>query len=493
MLRRLAVLSILLALVAPGVWAQEPAAASEEPPVGPTVEEVLAHHAAARGGLEAIKAIDSLRYTGTLVAQGFEMPVVMLRKRPNLYRVEMNVQGATMLRVYDGEMAWGTSPMTGVVKPEPLAQSEAQQVARQADLDGILIQPGRKGHRVELAGKEMLGDEEVYRLDVTLADGSERTSFVGAEDYLERKQSAEVEIQGTPVEAEIVFEDYREVSGVLIPFRQVTVTPMGEFGLTFDAIEVPAELDRELFLMPGQEADPSLTQIEILERHRAARLPPGSAEVKTVEATGTVVFQGFEVPMTMRFERPRSFRVDIDLQGLEMIQAYDGEVAWQVSPMQGVTEPEALAEDARAAVSTFSDFVWGLLARAEAEGAAIELVGTADIARDETYHLEVRLGDSTRHVYLGGEDFLERQISFDTTLMGQSGTLDARLGDYETVSGLVVPKRIELLMGGAARGEMRIETVTPGVEIDSSIFSMPPKPEPEPATTGTEPTEGEQR
>lgn len=502
MLRRSAVASslVIAALLglAASVRGQQPAAEAQPESTSatsPTVEEILARHVTARGGLDRIKALDDLRITGTLAtAQGMTLPVVILRKRPNLYRLEITAQGGTVVQAYDGANAWSMSPMANGGKARPLEEAQARQVAVQADFDGLLVEPSRKGHKVALVGREPLGDGEVYRLEITLEGGGTRASLVGVDDFLEKKEFAEVPMQGSMVQAEIQFDDYRPVQGVLFPFRQATLAPMGEFALTVETVEAGSDIDREIFFMPGQEADPELTLEQILERHRAARLPPGSAAVQTVKATGKVVFQGFELPMRMQFQRPSSFRVDIDLQGLEMIQAYDGEVAWQVSPMQGITEPEALPAEATGAVSTFSDFVWGLLTGAAVNGADIDLVGVDKVERDETYHLAVSLGDGQRDVYLGGEDFLERQVSFDTTFMGQTGALDARLSNYETISGLVVPRLIQLLINGNPQGEMRIETVEVGAEIDPTLFSMPPKPtQPAESEGSSEAAQGEPR
>ncbi len=237
---------------------------------------------------------------------------------------------------------------------------------------------------------------------------------------------------------------------------------------------------------PGQVADPELGLEQILAKHLAARVPPDAGKVQTVKAMGIVGFQGMQLPMTMHFQRPRPFRVDIDLQGMSMVQAYDGTTAWTVSPFQGIVEPEALGPEAEDAVTVFSDFLWGLLDDAEDKGISLTLAGIENVDNDETYRIEATLASGkTRQIFLGGEDFLEHRLTLDTEFMGAPQTLVATLDDYRSVGPLVIPHRI-VISGAAMQIDMTLEAVETGVEVDPGLFTMP-----EPVEVPVEPTEGE--
>ena len=72
-----------------------------------TLDEVLAKNFKAKGGLDKIKAVQTIRMTGTMtVGPGIEAPFVLEQKRPNMLRMEFIVQGMTVVQAYDGKVGW---------------------------------------------------------------------------------------------------------------------------------------------------------------------------------------------------------------------------------------------------------------------------------------------------------------------------------------------------------------------------------------------------
>src|SRR5574340_1285455 len=97
--------------------------------LGLTVDELLAKHAEARGGLERIKAIQSLQLTGKLTLSGdFTAEFSMLRrvKRPGQARIDATLQGLTSVRAWDGHEGWAISPLFGRKDPEKVSLDESK-------------------------------------------------------------------------------------------------------------------------------------------------------------------------------------------------------------------------------------------------------------------------------------------------------------------------------------------------------------------------------
>ena len=69
-----------------------------------SLDELVAKHVAARGGLEALRAVQTLRVTGRLIFEGsgFELAYREVLKRPGLARVEYSTQGLTGVQAWDG-------------------------------------------------------------------------------------------------------------------------------------------------------------------------------------------------------------------------------------------------------------------------------------------------------------------------------------------------------------------------------------------------------
>lgn len=440
-----------------------------------TLEELLARHYQARGGLEKLRAIASLRVAGTLSAEGSELPLTLVRKRPSRYRIDLEADGHRLVQAYDGVSAWGIDALFGDGRPTELSPEEVKALRQQADFDGLLLSYASQRATLKLEGKFPGADgTELYRVVATLADGSTQTFLLGP-DFLVRRLIATGFEQGVgPTDVEVDFLSYVAVDGVWMVASQTVSSSTGRVDFTFRDYELGVALDDELFLMPGQEARADLALPAILEQHLRVRVLSGSEKVRTLKATGKVVFQGFELPMTMYFERPRPFRVSIDMQGLEMIQAFDGTTAWTVSPMQGITTPEALGPEAEDAVTVFSDFLWGLLADHQSKGLVLELKGIERVGRDQTYLVEATLpSGKSRRVYLGGEDFLERRISLDTVFMGSPQSLDADLEDFREIDTMMVPHEITIA-GANLKIQMKIDAVEVNADIDPAIFAMPP-------------------
>lgn len=245
MLRKTLMGVVVLALLAPVAWAQ-------------TVDELLAKNHEAKGGLEKLRAVKSVRATGTMMAgPGMEFPFVMMNKRPNSTRLEFTFQGMTGMQVYDGKTAWMSMPFMGRKEPEPMPPDQAKDFAEQADFDGPLMDYKQKGHTIELVGKEQVEGADTYKLKVTLKDGAVRHYYLDAETYLEIKVEAKRTIRGTEVEGESYFGDYKEVGGMMMAHSiesGAKGSPQRQ-KLTIETVELNPEIDDSLFAMPAAASD----------------------------------------------------------------------------------------------------------------------------------------------------------------------------------------------------------------------------------------------
>jgi outer membrane lipoprotein-sorting protein len=181
-----------------------------------TAEELIAKNLKAKGGLEKIKAVKSVRASGHLTLGGMDAPFVMTLKRPNEMRMEVTVQGTVGVQGYDGKTAWAFLPFMGQTSPAPLPAEQAKMVEEQADFDGPLVDYKAKGVKVETAGRDTVEGLNAYKLKVTRADGQVRYLYLDPERYLEIKTSGKRNIAGTEVDVESRISDYKDVGGVLM-------------------------------------------------------------------------------------------------------------------------------------------------------------------------------------------------------------------------------------------------------------------------------------
>jgi outer membrane lipoprotein-sorting protein len=222
------------------------------PAAAQTVDEVIAKSFEARGGLDKLKAVQSVRMTGTISGGPMDVPMVIEMKRPASVRMEVTVQGALAVQAYDGTTAWGISPM-GTGQPETLPAEAARALAAQADIDGPFVDSEAKGHRVELLGREKAGGRDAFKLKVTRKDGGVEYYFFDALSYLPVRVEGKQVVQGTEIEGEGTIGDYKEVGGFLWPHSMqngVKGRPEKQT-ITIDRIEINPPIDDARFRRPA--------------------------------------------------------------------------------------------------------------------------------------------------------------------------------------------------------------------------------------------------
>ena len=225
------------------------------PATAQSVEEVLARYAEARGGTERLESVRSLSAHGTAVmGVGMEAAFRYEWKHPNKFRFELTQQGMTEVSAYDGTTAWQIRP-----PGEPGLMSDFDFAMLNDAMDypnSPLVSPEAKGHRVTLVGKEEIEGTEAYKLEVIKKDGSVEYSYLDAEYFVEILQIERYPMpDGSTMELEVTWGDYKEVAGVLLPHswhRKPKGAPAG-LTLVFEKVEVNVDIPDERFAMPAAE------------------------------------------------------------------------------------------------------------------------------------------------------------------------------------------------------------------------------------------------
>jgi hypothetical protein len=224
---------------------------------GQTVDEIVARHVAARGGMDRIKAIQTLKITRTVATGiGSTLRVVMYKKRPNLYRGEQGpiAPGAPMTpRGVNPDAAWDTAQGGKVVVRSGQAEADARDF--DADFDGLLIDWKAKGHSVAFEGREKLPGGDALKLRVKTKGGSERAIYLDATTYLDRRHTGVLVLPNVRRNVVIDFSNWQEVSGVKFPFdiiedRTGGDIPVQSLVVYTEKIEANVPMGDELFATP---------------------------------------------------------------------------------------------------------------------------------------------------------------------------------------------------------------------------------------------------
>jgi hypothetical protein len=218
-----------------------------------TAEELINRNLQAKGGIDKIKAIRSLRATGKLQQGGFTAQVGALAMAPNLLRQSFTVQGMTQIQAYDGSTGWKIAPFEGRKDPERLGEDELRDIVEDAIFLGPLLDYKAQGSRVEYIGKDLLDGDEVYRLKVTLKNGDIYYYYLDPETFLEVRMEKVRFIRGAVHESVIECGSYKLVAGVYMPFTYETGSKQNpdRSKITYDKIEPNVAVDPAEFKMPA--------------------------------------------------------------------------------------------------------------------------------------------------------------------------------------------------------------------------------------------------
>lgn len=222
--------------------------------LGQTAEELVNKNIQAKGGIDKIKAIKSIRITGKLNAGGgFTAATVQENERPNLVRETFSLQGMTAVTAYDGATGWHIQPFGGHKDPELIGEDELRGLLIDADFDGPLVDYKEKGNTVEYLGHDIVDGDDALRLKVTLKDGDIIYYYLDPDTFLEIREEVQQFIRGSVHESVSEMGSYKPVQGVMYPFSisQGSKANPAEQSTTVEKIEVNVPIDKADFALPA--------------------------------------------------------------------------------------------------------------------------------------------------------------------------------------------------------------------------------------------------
>ena len=190
------------------------------------LDTLVSKNAAARGGEPAIASVDAYESDIRIVEPQFAVDGTYVATRDGRMRIDVRSEGERVFtEALDRDRAWSWDPGNGARDTSATGAAALRHgIELPFKVFGLHEMRGR-GHRLELAGTEILDGVAYHVLRATLSDGFEVTYYVNPETWLierdRQRRALHVDVDPTPEWIETHYEDYRPVAGVLFPFRQV--------------------------------------------------------------------------------------------------------------------------------------------------------------------------------------------------------------------------------------------------------------------------------
>ena len=216
-------------------------------PPAVTVDEIISRHIDALGGREKLLALKTVRMTGTITAQGAEVPVTntifhLIGSRSDFsipgrspgYRIVTPTKG-TIFTYID----FSGTPATQNMDAEELKHAQAG-----LDIQGPFLDYRTKGISLELLGTEKVDGEDNFKLKLTFKSGGVTTYFISSKTYLITKTVNTFTIIGEPAGLETTYSNYKKnADGYL--FAYTIATTLG--ATDYDKIETNIAVDPAIF------------------------------------------------------------------------------------------------------------------------------------------------------------------------------------------------------------------------------------------------------
>jgi len=212
---------------------------------------------------------------------------------------------------------------------------------------------------------------------------------------------------------------------------------------------------------------------EVLAEHFTAIGQDNQLKVNSQKVTGKLIQSGLEIPFVQYAKRPGKVRLEATLQGLTLIQTYNGTEGWVINPFAGVTAPQPMNEDQLRSIKYQADSD-GMLWNWKEKGYQVTLEGQEDMEGTSCYKikLETEPGDVFTF-YIDADSYILLRQNTKIKVMGNESENDTYFSNYSMVEGIAMPGKAETKMQGQLVMTLIFDKMELNPELEDSMFEKP--------------------
>jgi photosynthetic reaction center cytochrome c subunit len=229
--------------------------ADEPNPGAPSADKVFDRYIQAVGGAQRLASITSFVGKGSYEGfdtEGDKFPVEVYAKTPNERTTVVHLRAGDNIRTTDGRNAWNTS--AGTLLPVPVFSLTGGDLEG-AKLDANLSFPGQIKQALK-NWRTGFPNTSIDDTDVDVVQGNSPDN-TPVKLYFEKKTGllirqvryTDTALGLNPVQVD--YADYRDVSGVKMPFRLITTWTDGRSTIVFNELRANVAIDAARFSKPA--------------------------------------------------------------------------------------------------------------------------------------------------------------------------------------------------------------------------------------------------
>lgn len=217
----------------------------------------------------------------------------------------------------------------------------------------------------------------------------------------------------------------------------------------------------------------SQTLEEVLAEHFSATGQDNLLKVNTQKVTGKMIQSGLEIPFVQYAKRPGKVRVEATLQGMTLIQTYNGTEGWVINPFAGVTTPQPMTEDQLKSMKYQADSD-GMLWNWAEKGYKVTLEGQEDMEGTSCYKIKLvtEPGDIFTF-WIDADTYILLRQNAKIMVMGNETENDTYFSNYTMLDGIAMPGKAETKMQGQLLMTLIFEKMELNQELEDTLFDKP--------------------
>lgn len=187
--------------------------------------QVLARiHVEAIGGEQRLNALKSLKVNGHVDIDDRRLHFTLWAARPNKLRMETRSSDRVLIQATDGvNQPWEMDPEAENPRPSLLTGDEAREFSGNSEFDDPLVDFENRGYTLDYAGTTKWLGRKTHRIFVTRGFVDGFYLLLDAENYfITGKQWTRKTDYGREIQMEIIYSEFRPVSGLIMPHRFIT-------------------------------------------------------------------------------------------------------------------------------------------------------------------------------------------------------------------------------------------------------------------------------
>ncbi|MGO8794767.1 MAG: c-type cytochrome [Candidatus Sulfotelmatobacter sp.] len=241
---------VMAADAKPVMTEPEPPQKTDQKETGPTADQLFDKYLQAVGGAVAVDKTSSRVMKGTITFGDRNVPIDIYSKGPDKRISFSHMPDGDSVTAFNGHEGWLGFP------------GRPTRVMHGPDIDGASIDADLHFAmhlksmfiKTEVRGPEKIGDQDAYRIVGTRQGKPPLRLYFDEHSGLLLRLVRYAESPLGELPTQIDYADYRDASGVKIPFRWTLARPSGRFTIQVNEVKVNVPVDDAKFVKPAEPA-----------------------------------------------------------------------------------------------------------------------------------------------------------------------------------------------------------------------------------------------